>query len=356
MSKPLILAGHGVRASGAVDLFRQRANEWGIPVVLTQFGKDALWYDHPLFIGTVGVRGDRAGNLAVMNAERIIVIGASLHEQTVGYERERFAPQAVICKSEQDIGTFLLATDRHSYGKSSAEWLAQCQQWKVQHHSRNEPHMIGGPFDPLNDYELCYLLSDAIPDGATVVTDSSSTWYVFGQAFRVKERQRYLSSGSLGCMGWAMPAMTGAAMAEPGRLIVGITGDGSFMMSVNELAVWRQHGLNVKLFVVANNGYACIKETQRKYCDGRLVATDRQSGVPIPHGLWRIAMAFDIPCVEAYHPRERASVWIAKTLAEAGPCVCIVPGQADQQLMPAVESKRMDDGTMASGRLDEMWP
>lgn len=348
-SKPLLLAGHGVRCAGRAEWFRSFVESLGWPLVLTQLSKDLLPHDHPLYVGHCGVRGDRAGNFAVQNCDYVVVIGASLHEQTTGYDRSSFAPNA-----ETVLVGDVCRPFKFSMVQPEPGWLAQCQSWKARHPVSAEPHLTAPPDGPANIYEFVDILSDLAPNLATILTDAGCAYYIMGQAFRCKEGQRYLAPGSLAEMGWCMPACTGAAFAAPERTIIGVTGDGSFQTNVHELAVWAHHGLNVKLFVLDNGGYSCIRATQENYCGGNLVGVNKASGVGLPYA-GDVAGAYGLPSFNAPN-RQYIAGEISRTLGWRGPVVCVVKCRADQQFMPQVSSWRDESGVMRSGKLEEMWP
>lgn len=347
--RPLILGGHGIRCAGLADRFRAAVERWRIPVTLTQLAKDLLPHEHPLFVGHVGVRGDRAGNWAAQNCSHLYVFGASLHEQTTGYDRAAFVPQA----KRYDIGLngFDMALLDH---EGDPGWLIDCQAMKLGHQVRNEPHATAPLDGPVNIYEFVDVLSDLAPNHATILTDAGCAYYIMGQAFRCKEGQRYLAPGSLAEMGWCMPACTGAAFGDPTRLIIGVTGDGSFQTNVHELAVWRKHNLNIKLFVLDNGGYSCIRATQENYCGGRLIGIDDETGVGLPE-VEDVADSYSLPA-ETIHRRDKLSEMAKFFDNFNGPEVIVIRCRSDQEFMPQVKSERLPDGTMRSGRLDEMWP
>ena len=372
--RPLILAGHGVRCAGAVPLFREIAARLHTPVVTTQLAKDLLPYDFPLFTGHPGVKGDRAGNFAAQNADLILSVGCSLHTQTLGWEPREFAPRAhkiqvdldeallqreqagvdekVCCDLVSLLAAFQRLIDEHWDTGRSCDWRQQCADWKNRYHVMNEPHRLDE--GPVNFYEFADVLSDALQGDETIVTDAGSAFYVMGQAFRVKESQRYIVSGAMGAMGYALPASIGAATASPAAPVICVTGDGSLQMNVQELQTVRHYRPNVKLFIINNDGYASIRNTQKAFFSGHLVGTGRSSGVSFPP-LERLADAYGLPYVRC---PERAVLHdrIRQTLATAGPVVCEVQAQAEQEVMPAVSSVKLDNGAMKSKPLDDMFP
>lgn len=371
--RPLVLAGNGVRIAGAVELFRTWIETMRLPVATTQLGKDALPYDHELFVGHPGVKGDRAGNYAVQNADVLLSLGSSLHVQTTGYELDRFAPQAYKIQVELDdavmsrenvgvslkirsgvaefLRTVSILSGEGGGGKSDA-WIAQCADWKRSRAVIREPHRTDGAF--VNFYEFADRLSDLLNGDETIVTDAGSAFYVMGQAFRVKRSQRYVVSGALGAMGYALPAAIGIAAAEPHRRVVCVTGDGSLQTNVQELQTLRHYGFDIAVFVILNDGYVSIRNTQSSFFSGFLVGSSMDSGVTLPP-LDKIAEAYGIAYIDCSDNRKLDDCIVQATCAK-GPVICGIRSLPDQQIIPTVTSKRLEDGSMVSMPLDRMYP
>ena len=374
--RPLILAGHGIRCAGAADRFRKVSKKLGIPVVTTQLAKDLLPYDDPLFIGHPGVRGDRPGNFAVQTADLIVAVGCGLHSQTTGYDAAGFAPHAetiqvdldsavlqrtgskASTKIASDLVNFLELVDASS-GKlrlrdGVADWLAMCSSWKSRFAVMNEPHELGSPDASVNFYEFADLLSGLLSGNETVVTDAGSAFYIMGQAFRTKADQRYIVSGALGSMGYALPASFGAAVADRDRQVICVTGDGSFHTNSQELETIRNYGAQVKIFVIDNDGYASIRNTQNAFFGGKFVGCSRDSGVTLPP-LELIAKAYRFPYVDC-PSRSDLRRAIEETLKTPGPVLCRIAAQAQQTIMPSVISTKAASGAMTSRPLEDMAP
>lgn len=378
--RPLILAGHGIRASGAVAAFREILPKLGIPIITTSLALDVLPYDHTLFIGHPGPKGDRAGNFAVQTADVILSLGSSLHVSTTGYELDQFAVDAhkiqveldpavlareqvgVSQKIQSGVAEFLsvastvlssdFLTSEGTVHSANSAWLAKCQYWKQNYAVHNEVH----PANPgkINYYDLLDNLSELLRGNETLVTDAGSAYYVTGQAFRVKENQRVIVSGALGAMGYALPASTGVASADPNRTVICLTGDGSLQTNIHELQTVRHYDLNIKLIVVSNDGYQSIRNTQSSFFDGHLAGASRDSGVSIPP-LSKIADAFGLPYLRC-DSEDNLRKCISQALATPGPILCEVFTREDQQILPTVSSKRLPDGSMKSQPLHNMFP
>ena len=149
--------------------------------------------------------------------------------------------------------------------KANDPWHERCQAWKRDLAVRNEPHKKFD--DAINFYDLIDVLSDVSDSEDTVVSDAGSAWYLVSQAFRVKRGQRVILSGGLGTMGYAVPCATGIAAAGAKRVLC-VTGDGSLMTALHELAVHRANNYNIKLIIANNSGYASIRNTQNCYFKG----------------------------------------------------------------------------------------
>jgi acetolactate synthase-1/2/3 large subunit len=370
-TRPLLLIGHGVRSANAVAPLGELLTKLQIPVVTTQLAKDAVAYDHPLFVGHCGPKGDRPGNFAVQAADLILSIGSSLHSQTIGFEAELFAPAAykiqvdsdsavlnrgdvaVDERIEADVREFITAVvERAGIGSNHDAWRARCAGWKAKFMVRSEPHVISP--NEINFYEFADALSDALDENSTVVTDAGSAFYVMGQGFRLKTGQRYIVSGALGAMGFALPAAIGAAAAAPERTVVCVTGDGSLHLNVHELATLTHNGFNVKLFIIDNDGYASIRNTQKGFFAGQFIGASRDSGVSLP-SLDKLAAAYGIR-LEDMHKGEDLTATICRVMALKGPVLCRVHAQVNQLVIPGVASRQLPDGRMRSNPLHVMSP
>ncbi|HBG05024.1 MAG: hypothetical protein A2075_19890 [Geobacteraceae bacterium GWC2_58_44] len=379
--RPLLLAGHGINCAAAGEQFREFAAALDIPVVTTQLAKDLLAYDAPNFVGHPGVKGDRAGNFAVQNADLILSLGCSLHEQTTGYESDGFAPDAYKIQVEMDpavlkrehvgvdlklncsVQAFLdqapgaldlagKADGRSGLAAERQAWFERCSSWKKKYAVIAEPHLMDD--GPINYYEFADRLSRAVGENATIVTDAGSAFYVMGQAFRAKQGQRYIVSGALGAMGYALPASIGASVADRDRTVVCVTGDGSLQVNCHELQVMRHHNLNLKLFVVNNGGYVSIRNTQNSFFNGNLVGASDDSGVSLP-ALDKVALSYGLPYLECGN-RDHLDQVLAQAIAMEGPVVIGIQAQPDQKIIPSVSSKVMPDGKMKSMPLHHMFP
>ncbi len=375
--RPLILGGHGIRCAKETERFVRLADKLGVPVITTQMACDLIPYDHPLYIGHPGGKGDRAGNFSIQSADVILFIGCSLRSQTTGYELDRFAPTAkkihvdpeaavlastrlgIETQIRSCVGSFLrtleeVVDDRgESKGQFTGQaWLERTQGWKQKHPVALEAHQReeGG----LNYYDVIEGISVACQGAETIIADAGCAFFISGQAFRSKKGQRVIFPGALAQMGYTLPAVTGACFADPKRLVVGITGDGSLQTNIHELGVIMRNQLNAKILVISNHGYSCIRNTQKNYFGAYYSGTDVETGVGFPD-LPKLCAAYGMPHL-ACTKRDELDGVLKQFLACEGPVLCEVFTGFDQEFVPCVTSVRLENGKMQSKPLDEMYP
>lgn len=368
--RPLIIAGHGIRVAKQVEEFRNLIEKLRIPVVTTQLANDLLPNDEELYIGKVGLRGNRAGNFAVQSADLIISIGSSLHVTTTGYELEDFAPkakkividldEAVLKKNESisqvqikcDIKTLIAELDKNVKPLLVEGWLDRLINWKLKFPIIKEPHVREG--DEINTYHLMDVLSKVLKNDEVILTDAGSLYYITGQAFLSKKNQRVIVSGALGAMGYALPASIGAALAAPGRDIICITGDGSMQLNVQELQTIAHYQLNCKIIIINNNGYASIRNSQSSFLDGHIAGASSNTGVSFPN--WeKLADAYSMPYLKESKFSNLEAVF-ESVLAKKGPVVIEVIIPENVIMIPAVTSVKLENGGFKANKLHEMVP
>lgn len=374
--RPVILAGHGIRCAGMVKEFRKLVSKLKVPVATTLMAKDLLPYDHPFFVGHPGPRANRGANFVVQSADLIISMGCSLHIQTVGYEGDLFSPSAFKIQLDLDRALFerqnvgadwQLEWDIKNYLprlaksipyngiiKNRLAWIKMAVEWKKLYSSRAEPHAFGNSKSKVNLYEFLQILSDESRGNETLLTDAGQPHPIFGQAFEIKNEQRHLNPGSFAGMGYALPSAIGAAVASPRKNIIAIIGDGSFQTNIHELQTLQHHQSNVKVFVINNDGYASIKNTQNNFFNGFFVGSTSSSGVSLPDTK-KIAHAYGIPYICCLN-RSKLKSKIKTVLALTGPVICEVMALPDQKIIPVVPSRMLPDGSMKSRALHEMTP
>ena len=373
--RPVIFAGHGIRSSNSIEMFMQLVDALCIPVITTQLAKDLIPYSNSFFIGHPGIRGDRAGNYCLQESDLIITIGTSLQQQSIGYDSSKFAPKAkkyvldydksVSSKKlhlgnaiyiEEDLRVFILylltrISDTSSSFTEHRFWLQLNEARKNALPVHSEPHEQSSA--EINLYNFVAALSRESKPADVFVSDAGLCYYVMGQALLIKDGQRYIVSGGLGAMGYAIPASIGASITKNTHVYC-VTGDGSAQFNIQELATLSELQSNVTIFIINNNGYASIRNTQKAFFSGNLIGSSEKSGIRMPS--WELlANAYEIPFlrVATYEDLEEK---MRQIVHQQGPLLVEVLCQENQVLMPSIQSKKNSAGVLISDDLSEMWP
>ena len=366
--RPIILAGNGVRLSGAVEDLREFSKSNNIPCVVSYLAVDYFEQDNLNYVGRLGIKGDRAGNFAIQNSDLIICLGSRLSVALTGFEYELFGRESKLVvididKDEHekntvkidhfikaDVKEFLKIIADKVQKKEQCEWQEKCIHWKNKWPVSQDNYDT----DTVNMYEFTKALSELANDNAIVVSDAGSSYYVTSQSLTFKSiKQRYITSGAQADMGYTLPAAIGACIAA-NKSVVGITGDGSFQLNIQELQTIKHYNLPIKIIVWNNNGYSSIRATQNKFFDGRRIGTDPESGVSFPE-VEKIAKAYDLPYVKINNTAELRKK-LTDVITASGPVICEVMCPENQEIIPTVSAVKNNDGSMTSKPIEDMYP
>ena len=369
-TKPLILIGHGVRVSGLAETYLEEVKRLKIPVVSTQLAKDFMGYENELFVGHIGIRGNRAANHAVQQCDLLITIGSSLHQQNIGYEIDYFAPNAkkIILDFEtsvsgkyklknstfidQNLNNFLIGFKKLSVDNFKIRnWKETLLILKENLSPLKEPYKVDQEY--INIYEFARALSLAATKESVVITDAGLCFYIMGQSFQLTQGQRYLVSGGLGAMGYTLPSAIGAGITEINN-IIGVTGDGSAQFNVQDLATLTNSQKNISLFIINNEGYASIRNTQKSFFGAEFIGCSEESGVLMPD--WKlIAEAYKLNYYKFKKPLNLITE-IKRILDLPGPKIIEIIAQIEQEVLPGVANYIDENGDLRSRPLDNMIP
>lgn len=369
--RPTIIAGRGVRISKAIDLLTKFTDDFGIPIVTPYLGIDNLLFENPHNIGTIGIKGTRAANLAMQNCDLLITIGSSLNTSAIGYDYDKFAKEAkkvvidiskashqkgnfgidlLINSDAKDAMTILLELSTNSGLNDFSDWLKQCVLWKEKY-----PVCMPEYYDlkgQVNTYVFLELLSKHSANDDIFVSDASAAFSV-SQGLKLKSNQRYIASAGMSTMGYALPASIGISAAT-GKRVIAISGDGSIQLNIQELQTVLEYKLPIKLFVINNDGYHSIRVTQEKYFNKRFIGESPRSGLSFPDIL-KVGEAYGIKSVRVSE-HDKLEQIIDEVLNYDGPIICDIMVPRDLMVMPSVSSKINEDGSMSSRPLEDMFP
>ena len=198
------------------------------------------------------------------------------------------------------------------------------------------------------------VLSRALPEGSITVVTNGSASVVGSQSYFIKEGSRFLMNCGISSMGYGLPAAVGAAVAS-GESVICLEGDGSIMMNLQELQTVVTNRVPVKLFVINNNGYHQIRQTQRNVFGNALVGVGPESGDLGFPSFEKIAQAFEMPYIKISSNAELHGK-IAQALREPGYVLTEVFVTEEQKFEPKSATKRLPDGRLTSPPLEDLAP
>jgi acetolactate synthase I/II/III large subunit len=370
--RPVVMAGTGVRAAGALDEFQNVVRRLGIPVT-TAWTHDLIATDDPLFCGRPGTIGERAGNFTVQNSDAILVLGSRLNIRQVSYNWESFARRAFKIQVDVDaaeldkptvrphlpihcdLKVFLREMARQlessqDCSQRHAGWLAWCRERVARYPVVLPKHREPGP--PLNPYYFIERLFESLAHDDVIVCGNAAACIVPYQASRLKQGQRLISNSGAASMGYDLPAALGAAIGRGGKRVVCLAGDGSIQLNVQELQTVVHQRSPVKIFVLENGGYLSIRQTQSNFF-GKLVGESSESGTSFPN-MARLAEAYGLPAIEM--DRESDLSAITAFLDQPGPGLALIHLDPAQEFEPRLKSRQLPDGTLVSPNLEDMYP
>jgi acetolactate synthase-1/2/3 large subunit len=360
--RPIIVAGNGINLSNTQDAFIKFIEKYKIPVAVTFLGTNFLPESHPLYVGRVGLKGTRAGNFAVANADLIIGLGTSFNIPVTGYQYHLFGREAKIIAvdiddSEHSKETIrideIIKTDLSvffklnniSYTSRTSEWIEKCKSWKEKWSPFNRPDI-----DTLNMYSFSKSLSEKSKDNY-VVTDAGSAYYVLAQSLI---NNKLILPAAQGEMGFGLPASIGVSVSCSGRPVICVTGEGSFQFNIQELQTIVENRLPIKIFVLNNGGYLSIRNTQTKFFNKRLFGESLNSGVSFPD-LEKISYAYGFP-FNRFYTLESLNNSINSILSSPGYSICEVMCPSDEEIYPTSSTLQTKEGKLVSQPLENMSP
>lgn len=368
--KPLIVAGHGIRLADAEKEFLDFVARQDIPVVTTINGFDIIAQDNPRFIARIGTTANRAGNFALQNADLVLTLGSRNNIRQISYNWENYAKNAqLVCvdidqaeldkptlspalKIQADCKTFLQGLLAHPVSVKRPEWLAWCRHLREKYPPVSEaPRVKPNPLEP---YAFVDTLISQFAADEVVVGGNGTAFLLPFQVGKVKQGQRYIWNSGDASMGYDLPAAIGACLANGKRRTVCLAGDGSIMMNLQELQTIKHYQLPIKLFILNNDGYISIQQTQKNFFNGRMTACTTQSGVSLPDFM-KVGEAFGLPTTRI-QSSEQLIAQIRRVLDCPGPVVCEVMLSPGYTFAPKLSARKLPDGTMVSPSLEDMFP
>jgi acetolactate synthase-1/2/3 large subunit len=270
-------------------MFQKFVEKFKIPVLNSLMAVDVLPYVHPLRVGMIGTYGNRWANIAVGRSDFLIVLGSRLDIRQTGSDTDFFKGDRTIyhvdceageinnrvtgCRSIQAhlrpfLSKILELSDCRMFDNRSG-WLKEISELRSRSPDTSELKGIPG----INPNEFMHKLATMSVSAAAYVVDVGQHQMWAAQSLELRPGQRFLTSGGMGAMGFALPASIGTALACPGRPVVMIAGDGSFQLNIQELQTVVRNKLPIKMVIIDNQCHGMVRQFQQSYFEGRYQST-----------------------------------------------------------------------------------
>ena len=337
--RPILYVGGGVIASGAVEEVRSLSEACGIPVVCTLMGLGVMDPDHPLALGMLGMHGSRATNLAIDRADLLIALGVRFDDRATG-SIAGFAPSARIIHldiDEAEIGKIRrpdisAGCDVKRALRRLVRLVARAprERWRKEIDALRREHPFVCPEGDSHPGGLVQKLAALAPANAIVTVDVGQHQMWAAQWWPVRRPRTFLTSGGLGTMGFSVPAGMGAALANPDTPVLVLTGDGSLLINIQELATIAECNLDVKICVFNNGSLGLVRQQQELFYGKRYVASRFESRPDYA----AIARGFGIPGCTITMPHDESA--LEKALSIKGPALLDIQVPEMENVYPMV--------------------
>ena len=370
--RPVILAGTAVRLAGAEKDLLDAAEKLKIPVVTAWNAHDLMPDENPYYCGRPGTVGTRGGNFVVQSSDLIFVVGCRMNIRMISYNYKAWAKDAykivvdidpaelekptvkVDMKINADLKDVLVSINKSGYeadGRHDA-WLKWCRDIDARF-----PACLPEYDDvksPINPYVFIDRMSKTITEDESVICGNGSACVVTFQGMHIKKNTRLFTNSGCAAMGYGFPAAIGCAVAREGERVICIDGDGSFQMNIQEMQTVIYNRMNLKTFILNNNGYHSIRQTQTNLFQPPLVGVCDGNGLSFPD-LEKLSWAYGMRYVRIDNS-EDIEAKVKEVLEGNDPVLCEVVLSDKQTFSPKLSSKVLPDGKIVSPPIEDMFP
>jgi acetolactate synthase-1/2/3 large subunit len=372
--RPLIHLGHGVKLSKSQKILKSFFSKYKIPFVVTWNADDVISSSHKMYFGKPGQFGERGSNFIVQNCDFYLSIGTRLPYMVTGYNPNDFASKAKFkamvdidknelkkndiklnLKVESDANYFLkkLFYKLKKYD-SDPDWIEYCTKVRRKH-----PIIINKMIDEkkyVNSYFFVDELSKLTKKNDSIITDMGFSFTTTHQVLRVKGNQKFFTNSGHAPMGWGLPAAIGSyyAKKKSSANIICLSGEGGFQMNIQELATIMHNKIPMKIFIFNNGGYLTIKQTQILGFNGRIMGSDKNSGLSFPNYKY-IADAHNMYYKKIINHKNLKNE-IRKVLNLKEAVICELMMSPNEEQIPKAVNRRDTNGKSMPAKLEDMYP
>ncbi|KGJ88108.1 acetolactate synthase 2 catalytic subunit [Thalassotalea sp. ND16A] len=349
--KPVLYVGGGVGMADAVSELREFSQLSKIPSVSTLKGLGTVAADDEYYLGMLGMHGTKAANYAVQQCDLLIAVGARFDDRVTGKLKE-FASNAKVIHFDIDqaevnkrrlvdvalLGDLKVNLPATAVTTDIAPWQQYCRRmiidfaWQYDH-----------PGEKIFAPALLNKLSQLMPDTTVVTTDVGQHQMWTAQHMAFAQPENFLSSGGQGAMGFGLPAAIGAQVSRPNDTVIAVSGDGSFMMNVQELATLKRYGIPVKIVLIDNARLGMVRQWQQIFFEERYSETDLSDNPDFV----MLAQAFDIKG-QVITTKQQVDAALKEMLAHDGPYLLQVRIDELDNVWPLVPPNAANEAMLES--------
>ena len=338
--RPIVYAGGGVGMANAVEEFRGFVKSTQIPVVHTLKGLGTLPYNDPLFLGMLGMHGFKQSNLAVQESDLLVCIGARFDDRATG-TLAKFAPHARVIHMDADrseIGKLRkteagISGDLRAALRTLSQPLPHVAEWREQCLGYKKAYAwnYDAPGDGVYVPAMLKELGDRADDKTIISCDVGQHQMWVAQHYGFRRPEHHLTSGGAGTMGFGLPAAIGAQLGRPDCRVICVSGDGSIMMNIQEMATLKRYNIPVKILLVDNQALGMVRQWQELFFGKKYSEIDLSDNPDFV----RLSEAFGVP---AFFVNQRKDVprAIDRLLHERGPLLAHVSIEQAANVWPLV--------------------
>jgi acetolactate synthase-1/2/3 large subunit len=349
--RPLMLVGAGAVWSPAVEEIVFLSQILRMPIVSTLLGKSAVPNDYPLYIGMMGYYGRAEANKAFMDSDVVLVVGARLSDRTIpnikdvldtkkklvlinidptdAYKLSSYLPVEayIVADVRKGLRTLIKAIMEVGLKKDRSQWLRKVIEYK-EYYSQLYYRDDGKGLKP---WKVLKTIRNTLPRDAIITTGVGVHQMWAGVFWESYEPRTFISSGGMGTMGFGLPAAIGAKLAKPDKVVVDLDGDGSFIMTMNNLGTAVDENIPIIVVIFDNRTLGLVRQVQNLFFNKRVIAADLGGStdfVKLAEGFG--ALGFD---AQSYEDLEIA---LKKAIKESVPSVIRVPIDRDEKALPTL--------------------
>ncbi|MGE5391227.1 MAG: biosynthetic-type acetolactate synthase large subunit [Deltaproteobacteria bacterium] len=340
--RPVLYIGGGIVQSGASTSLIKLARKNSIPVVTTLMGLGSFPDNDPLNLGMLGMHGSRYANYIINEADLLLAFGVRFDDRATGNIRA-FCPEAAVIHADIDPAELDKLRTAHVSVRGDIggvinqllplvevnhrwDWLTRVDEVRSSY-----PFVMPGPHDHYHPLNLIRYLGQQVSPETIITTDVGQHQMWVAQAYPFSRPRTLLTSGSLGTMGFGLPAAIGAALANPGKRVLCFSGDGSILMNIQELATLADWQLNIAIILFNNGHLGLVRQQQELFYGGHYIASRFRTSPNFA----ALARSFGIRGYDL-DPNDDPYLILQDCLQQTGPCLINVPIDSCTNVFPIV--------------------